>query len=33
MSKAKFNKKNIDHLTKSLERLSIYDGHGKANIL
>ena len=33
MSKAKFNKKNIDHLTKSLERLSIYDGHGKVHIL
>lgn len=29
----RFNKANIDHLTKSLERLSIYDGHGKVHIL
>lgn len=32
-SPLRFNKANIDHLTKSLERLSIYDGHGKVHIL
>lgn len=29
----KFNRANIDYLTRSLERLSIYDGQGKVNIL
>lgn len=29
----KFDKANIDYLTKSLERLSIYDGQGKVHIL
>lgn len=32
-SPLRINKANIDHLTKSLERLSIYDGHGKVHIL
>lgn len=30
---SRFNKANIDFLTKSLERLSIYDGHGKVHVL
>ena len=29
----RFNKDKIDHLNKSLERLSIYAGNGKVQIL
>ena len=29
---AGINKSHVDHLTKSLERLSIYDGHGKVQV-
>ena len=32
-SPVRISKANIDHMTKSLERLSIYDGHGKVHIL
>ena len=32
-SPKRFNKANIDYLTKSLERLSIYDGQGKVQVL
>ena len=28
-----FKQANIDYLTKSLERVSIYDGRGKASVL
>ena len=33
VSPKRFNKANIDYMTKSLERLSIYDGQGKVQIL
>lgn len=32
-STAVVNQNNVDHLTKSLERLSIYDGKGKVKVL
>jgi len=33
LSPNRFNRANIDYLTRSLERLSIYDGQGKVHIL
>lgn len=33
MSNNRFNRAKIDHLSRSLERLSIYDGQGKINVL